>query len=108
MATTEIYTLSLHDALPICRRSSRFSTARSRSRSKPEATVMTIRIVITVASGLLLDLDLAVENRELRRQIGRASCRERVYISVVAISLKKRKLLWHSFSTRYYSSLAIT
>src|SRR5215467_10213121 len=32
-----------------------------------EARLSPMRIVITVASGLLLDLDLAVENRELRR-----------------------------------------
>src|SRR5437899_4602129 len=32
-ATTEIYTLSLHDALPICRRSAR-SRARRRSRTR--------------------------------------------------------------------------
>src|SRR4029079_19834827 len=32
-ATTEIYTLSLHDALPICTRSSYGSTARTRRRA---------------------------------------------------------------------------
>src|SRR5206468_4104608 len=32
-----------------------------------QARLPSIRIVITVASGLLLDLDLAVENRQLRR-----------------------------------------
>src|SRR5436190_15104361 len=32
-ATTEIYTLSLHDALPILKRSARSSTSRSKGRS---------------------------------------------------------------------------
>src|SRR6266513_4488341 len=30
------------------------------------------------------------------REIGRASCRERVYISVVAVSVKKKKKKWES------------
>src|SRR5687768_18321419 len=37
-ATTEIYTLSLHDALPICRRSSRARCAESRTPSTPATT----------------------------------------------------------------------
>src|SRR5437660_4772842 len=31
-------------------------------------------------------------NVAINREIGRASCRERVYISVVAVSLKKKKV----------------
>src|ERR1035441_11070075 len=65
-ATTEIYTLSLHDALPISE-----------------------------------DLDaiwwfIADDNPEaadrVEMEIGRASCRERVEISVVAVSLKKKNM----------------
>src|SRR2546429_8097452 len=33
-------------------------------------------------------------------QIGRASCRERVEISVVAVSLKKKKSTWRSQTSR--------
>src|SRR2546429_9114444 len=36
-ATTEIYTLSLHDALPICRTSSRGAGSRGTRSSKPRS-----------------------------------------------------------------------
>src|SRR2546430_17388142 len=75
-ATTEIYTLSLHDALPIYPRPAQGAVRLRRCRGRPGA-------------GALRDPPRAGGARE----IGRASCRERVEISVVAVSLKKKKLL---------------
>src|SRR2546428_13603448 len=44
-----------------------------------------------------LDLDEAVAAEQRKCQIGRASCRERVEISVVAVSLKKTKSQQQAF-----------
>src|SRR5205809_7710694 len=62
-ASTEIYTLSLHDALPISRRPSTTTTRPRPIVPPPSCTA----------------------------KIGRASCRERVWLWVVGGSLKKKK-----------------
>ena len=46
-------------------------------------------ISLTLVSLLMLPLTTGCEAPPPEQQIGRASCRERVYISVVAVSLKK-------------------
>src|SRR2546430_17078281 len=72
-ATTEIYTLSLHDALPIYH--PLFAQAKGRG--------------IRALAGHIESTDLT--NDVNGGQIGRASGRERVEISVVAVSLKKKQ-----------------
>src|SRR2546430_17397294 len=88
-ATTEIYTLSLHDALPISR-SSNGSLARAE---------------YSMDDGLVGRFAMqGIEDRPGSCEIGRASCRERVYISVVAVSLKTHKA---TSSTLYFDSLTV-
>src|SRR5688572_33437301 len=82
-ATTDIYTLSLHDALPI-------STLQ-----RTDLGTYSVEAFCRL-TGYDLVLTTGVREPEctaLRRQweIGRASCRERAYIPVVAGSLNKKQ-----------------
>src|SRR5256885_17156269 len=81
-ATTEIYTLSLHDALPISLR----SLARQRRAAMAQWLELaddaphTLRLVMQrLRSGRLqADLDIRhIDRLSLALEIGRASCRER-------------------------------
>src|SRR5260370_41942905 len=96
-ATTEIYTLSLHDALPICPHP-RHQEGVFRCAQQPQAIMMQEaqhspsgyrqeQLVVMSWSPLLLCKQPGIR----LRQIGRASCRGREKISVVAGSLKKKK-----------------
>src|SRR3712207_9487436 len=98
-ATTEIYTLSLHDALPICEEAL-FDIYRVMRPGEPptletaeamfhslffDAERYDLSAVGRVKMNMRLDLDAEDTVRTLRRediiavaQIGRASCRERV------------------------------
>ena len=103
-APTDTYTLSLHDALPIWLRrgaSRRVIVNACRARlSSPRFTCwcgrdasLSLSLFPSLSLSLYLSLSsfLAHTLRASREQIGRASCRERVQISVVAGSLKKKK-----------------
>src|SRR3989449_10446211 len=83
-ATTEIYTLSLHDALPICP-----LRAAGPCAGRDRAAAGRRRLD---ASGDDRGGGQGLRARRGRSgaQIGRASCRGRVEISVVAVSLKKK------------------
>src|SRR5260370_39695016 len=109
-ATTEIYTLSLHDALPIspfhpwriskvCYSPFDFiSLALTPTGSRvsyvpPSMHLCSTNFCSKYGMGYVLT-DRSVDlHFTVMTEIGRASCRERVKISVVAVSLKKKKLL---------------
>src|SRR2546427_11461005 len=87
-ATTEIYTLSLHDALPICSRRRPVPPVRPRAASRRARPVAggirrgsaSRRPPLHVQQRAVLDVPRE-HGHELRidaREIGRASCRERV------------------------------
>src|SRR5437879_12335978 len=87
---TEIYTLSLHDALPICLQGGSMSPKTDTRKSAKSATV-TGRAV----KGFTDEERAAMKERvqELKaeaRQIGRASCRERVEVWVVGGVVRER------------------
>src|SRR3712207_9556174 len=106
-ATTEIYTLSLHDALPIWDRDLGRSLG-GRGRDSGGSVALPVRpgrrcpgagqpvqrdVVEDVVPGEIarrLPLDESAGHLVVA-EIGRAACRERVEISVVAVSLKKNK-----------------
>src|ERR1035438_10858954 len=86
--TTEISTLSLHDALPICVAA---NVGPDGSRLGVPEHPITIRDLLTHTAGIqdvapaaihdypqLMNVSLDEVVRQLARQIGRASCRERV------------------------------
>src|SRR2546427_12992455 len=78
-ATTEIYSLSLHDALPI---------------SGQEGRVEAAAVAGAERGGIAARLGRRGLRRlwcQSRRKIGRAACRGRGEISVVGGSLKKKK-----------------
>src|SRR5258708_11921485 len=94
-ATTEIYTLSLHDALPICARHPR-STRRRRSSGVPE----------DVAAGQ----DLALEDHHLVDRGDRKSTRlnsSHQIISYAVFCLKKKKCQSRLCSSYYLSADSI-
>src|SRR5256885_13621846 len=78
-ATTEIYTLSLHDALPICPPSELLITDR-RTHPRIRAVGLPVRPG-TPRAGVVDQLEDMAGHMDLARpdgEIGRASCRERV------------------------------
>src|SRR2546430_15909223 len=87
-ATTEIYPLSLHDALPIL--AGNFAMRLAVIVHTPQMVAVRHRGESSVEREDLKSVSGKVE--VTNDQIGRASCRERVEISVGAVSLKKKNV----------------
>src|SRR2546426_11023968 len=80
-ATTEIYTLSLHDALPICKLSRLAAEAREiqaalraegeRERAKLVAEAEDLAAKIKVDAGFLAEQEVKIARRQIRAEIAR-------------------------------------
>src|SRR5690349_22720932 len=84
-ATTEIYTLSLHDALPISRR-----TGNRRPRGVEERAVMNVRVLMESGRSRLRCRDFFSTERGKDRKSTRLNS-SHVEISYAVFCLKKKK-----------------
>src|SRR2546429_6563342 len=82
-ATTEIYTLSLHDALPILLNAGRLSRAEVRKLFTTKAVPVTLAIAIVLAVGSVI-IDALVADRKSTRLNSSHG-----YISYAGLCLKK-------------------
>src|SRR3712207_7246966 len=97
-ATTEIYTLSLHDALPICRMYSRYGMPSTSRMRAPKATPKTTTYNSDVSSGGMIVCIQTLVKRRDRKSTRLNSSHANISYAVFCLKKKKNTNISHIYS----------